>query len=354
MRPIDPIRAIVAIPFDEERHPYSAQMMYSPVSPAPLPEGSRFRDNPAGYVGMGWGIRKRPRPEDRLTFEDDQPDENGLPGIRIAYELTDVEEADFERARKHQARAAAALGEFVDGMPKVMPAGSSLHYMGTVRMGPADDGTSVCDSVLAGVGRARPRPGRQRPHPDRQLDEPHADQRRHRRPRCRGARRRPHREGLTVLDFPIIQGRGFRNVVENGRVTGFSFQLRNPNYRGGAASMLDGIEVVVDGERIPDHVPLWTLQGRTLTLDELRASTDVRWQLDEPATITVPKPGGLSVGVHQLEVTVYLRRSYFPPHGGAVPVRRDRVGRDRARRCRTAACATASRPTATPVTSTPR
>jgi choline dehydrogenase-like flavoprotein len=160
--PVDPIRAIVAIPFDEERHPYSAQMMYSPVSPVPLPEGSPFRDNPAGYVGMGWGIRKRPRPEDRLMFEDDQPDENGLPGIRIAYELTDVEEADFERARKHQARAAAALGEFVDGMPKVMPAGSSIHYMGTVRMGPADDGTSVCDSysrvwgvpglVLAGNG----------------------------------------------------------------------------------------------------------------------------------------------------------------------------------------------------------
>jgi choline dehydrogenase-like flavoprotein len=144
--PLDPIRAIVAIPFDEQRHPYSAQLMYSPVSPAPLPEGSRFRDNPAGYVGMGWGIRKRPRPEDRLTFEDDQPDENGLPDIRIAYELTDVEEADFERARKHQARAAAALGEFVDGMPKVMPAGSSLHYMGTVRMGSVDDGTSVCDS----------------------------------------------------------------------------------------------------------------------------------------------------------------------------------------------------------------
>ncbi len=161
--PVDPIRAIIAIPFDEEHgHPYSAQLMFSPVSPVPLPEGSRFRDNPGGYVGMGWGIRKRPRPEDRLTFEDDAPDGNGLPGIRIAYELTDVEEADFERARKHQARAAAALGEFVDGMPRVMPAGSSLHYMGTVRMGETDDGTSVCDPwsrvwgvpglVLAGNG----------------------------------------------------------------------------------------------------------------------------------------------------------------------------------------------------------
>ena len=160
--PFDPIRGLVAIQYDEQRHPYHAQLLYSPISVAPLPEDSPHRDNPAGYVGMGWGIRKWPRPEDRLIFEDDQPDENGLPGIRIAYELTDREEAEFERARKHQARAAAALGEFVEGMPKVMPPGSSLHYMGTIRMGPVDDGTSVCDPssrvwgvpglVLAGNG----------------------------------------------------------------------------------------------------------------------------------------------------------------------------------------------------------
>jgi sugar phosphate isomerase/epimerase len=116
-----------------------------------------------------------------------------------------------------------------------------------------------------------------------------------------------------MLEIPVLQTRGFRNVVEDGRVTGFQFRLRNPNYRGVPASLLDGIEVVVDGERVPDSVPLWTLQGRTLTLDELRASTDVRWQLDEPATITVPRPGGLATGVHRIEATVFLRRSYFPP-----------------------------------------
>ncbi|WP_241038565.1 C-glycoside deglycosidase beta subunit domain-containing protein [Blastococcus litoris] len=116
-----------------------------------------------------------------------------------------------------------------------------------------------------------------------------------------------------MLDHNVIQGRGFRNVVQDGRVTGFQFVLRQPNYRGTAGSLLDGVGVVVDGERIPDHVPLWTVQGRTYTLDELRASTDVRWQLDEPAVITVPKPGGLATGVHRLEVVVYLRRPYFPP-----------------------------------------
>ncbi|MEU4419602.1 GMC oxidoreductase [Actinoplanes sp. NPDC024001] len=160
--PVDPIQAVVAIGYDEEKHPYHAQIMFSPICPVPLPEGSPHRDNPAGYAGMGWGVRKWPRPQDRLIFADDQPDRNGLPGIRIAYELTEREQAELDRARQHQARAAAALGSFVEGMPKVMPAGSSLHYMGTVRMGPADDGTSVCDSwsrvwgvpglVLAGNG----------------------------------------------------------------------------------------------------------------------------------------------------------------------------------------------------------
>lgn len=160
--PLDPVRAVVSVGFDEEKHPYHAQLLYSPVSVVPLPEDSPYRDNEAGYVGMGWGVRKWPRPEDRLTFDQDEPEENGLPGIRIAYALTEREEAELERARKHQARAAAAIGEFIAGMPKVMPPGSSLHYMGTVRMGPEDDGTSVCDSfsrvwgmrglVLAGNG----------------------------------------------------------------------------------------------------------------------------------------------------------------------------------------------------------
>jgi sugar phosphate isomerase/epimerase len=116
-----------------------------------------------------------------------------------------------------------------------------------------------------------------------------------------------------VLDRDIIQSRGFKNVVEDGRVTGFQFQLRNPNYRGTSASLVDGVEVVVDGEKWAFDAPLWTLQGRTFTLEQLRASTDVRWQLDELATVTVPRPDGLPAGVHDIEVAVFLRRPYFPP-----------------------------------------
>ncbi|KRF25993.1 GMC oxidoreductase [Phycicoccus sp. Soil803] len=159
---IDPVRVVVGIRFDEELHPFHAQLIYSPVCPVPLPPESPFAANPGGYVGMGWGVRKWPRAEDRLVFDDAEPDENLLPGIRIAYEVTDREQAELDHARVFQARTAAALGTFIDGMPVEMPPGSSLHYMGTVRMGAADDGTSVCDSysrvwgvpglVLAGNG----------------------------------------------------------------------------------------------------------------------------------------------------------------------------------------------------------
>ena len=75
------MRVVVGVRFDEERHPFHAQMLYSPVCPIPLPPDSPFADNPGGYVGMGWGVRKWPRAEDRLLFEDDGPGRRtGCPG----------------------------------------------------------------------------------------------------------------------------------------------------------------------------------------------------------------------------------------------------------------------------------
>jgi choline dehydrogenase-like flavoprotein len=160
--PEDPIRAVVALGFADDVHPFHAQLMYSPRSPAPLPEDSPYRDHPGGFVTMGWGTRKWPRAEDRLLFSDDEPDDHGMPGIAISYELTDREHAELAAAGEHQRRAAAVLGEFLPGQPRSMPPGTSLHAMGTVRIGAADDGTSVCDPwsrvwgvaglVLAGNG----------------------------------------------------------------------------------------------------------------------------------------------------------------------------------------------------------
>lgn len=109
--------------------------------------------------------------------------------------------------------------------------------------------------------------------------------------------------------------------MEHGAITGFQFDIRNPNYRGMAGSQIDGVEVVVDGERFDESVPLWTLRGGTFSLDELRRSSGVRWSLDEVATITVPKPGGLMPGVHDVELCIYMRHNYFPPPVSRAPYR---------------------------------
>jgi pyranose oxidase len=96
---------------------------------------------------MGWGCRKLPRFEDAVTFSDDELDDRGLPQPRIDYELTQAEERELAIAQSHLERAAETLGTYIPGgEPRRMPAGSSIHYLGTVRMGQDGGDASVCDS----------------------------------------------------------------------------------------------------------------------------------------------------------------------------------------------------------------
>ena len=115
-----------------------------------------------------------------------------------------------------------------------------------------------------------------------------------------------------MLERNLIQSRGFRNVYEGDRITGFQLMLRMPNYRGVWGSLIDGVDVSVGDVSWNREVPLWTLQSRTFTIDELRASTDVRWQLDELAIITIPSDGGLAVGVYDVAVDIAVHAPYIP------------------------------------------
>jgi pyranose oxidase len=141
---LDPVMSVITVPFSEE-HPFHAQVMYVERIPFPLP-GLEEVDAPAGFATMGWGYRKWPRAEDCVEFSEHREDPFGMPAMTIRYELTERELADQERALAHLERAGGALGRFPKGgEPRVMPQGSSLHYMGTIRIGLTDDGTSVCD-----------------------------------------------------------------------------------------------------------------------------------------------------------------------------------------------------------------
>jgi C-glycoside oxidase len=142
----DTLAGVAWVPLVDGLHPFHGQVMQLDASPIDLGV-----EDPSGVVvGLGWFCAKDIQASDRLEFDDGAPDRFGLPAIRIRYRLTDRDHAQIQAAMAQQRRAAGALGGFIPrGEPRLLPAGTSLHYQGTVRMGEADDGTSVCDPASA-------------------------------------------------------------------------------------------------------------------------------------------------------------------------------------------------------------
>jgi choline dehydrogenase-like flavoprotein len=124
-----PSSGVTWIPFDEARFPMHAQVSQR-----------------SSVLTVGLFLRKEIRPENRVEFSDAARDWQDLPAMEVHYALSDLDRAVVDQAQQVAADIAAACGgHFVAGWPRLMPGGSSLHYQGTVRMGPADDGQSVCD-----------------------------------------------------------------------------------------------------------------------------------------------------------------------------------------------------------------
>jgi choline dehydrogenase-like flavoprotein len=139
----EPTVGVFWVPYSARHHPFHGQVMHLDMSPIEVVDPSQAEH----VVGLGWFIVKDIRPDDRVTFSAVELDGFGMPRMRIEYELTVRDRAQIAAAVEDQARAVAALGELVPGRgPTLIPAGSSLHYQGTTRMGAADDGESVCDS----------------------------------------------------------------------------------------------------------------------------------------------------------------------------------------------------------------
>jgi hypothetical protein len=127
-----------------------------------------------------------------------------------------------------------------------------------------------------------------------------------------------------MLEKDMIQSYGFGNVSAGDQVTGFRVRIRIPYYRGVWVSLVEGADVSVDGEEFSRDTILWTLGDKTFTLPELEAASDVRWPFDEPAVLTIPKVGGLAVGLHDVRVQLAFRASYMPPDMGPWITRTER------------------------------
>jgi hypothetical protein len=129
-----------------------------------------------------------------------------------------------------------------------------------------------------------------------------------------------------MFEFPTIQQRGFRNVRESGQITGFQVPIRSKYYRGLWMSQLRPAKVTVDGTAYEGDQVTWTIDGRTVRQSELAERSDVHWDNQELAILTVRKPGGLELGIHEVAVVYQYSASYLPPRidlqdGGGEPRR---------------------------------
>lgn len=97
-------------------------------------------------LGVGWYCATEIRPENRIEFSDELTDRLGMPHMTVHFSYSENDLAEIRRTMDVQRAAANAIGTFQDAESEVLPAGASLHYTGTVRMGPVDDGTSVVDT----------------------------------------------------------------------------------------------------------------------------------------------------------------------------------------------------------------
>lgn len=123
-----------------------------------------------------------------------------------------------------------------------------------------------------------------------------------------------------MLERSHIQSSGFANVGPVGQRTGFRVRMRQPNYRGGRISLIEGIDISVDGETFPASGNAIEIDGRQVSHAELDAQTTLHWPVGTTIDVIVDKPGGLAPGVHLVGTVIYFRHPYFPPVFQPVPM----------------------------------
>ncbi|MEY4760700.1 MAG: hypothetical protein RLZZ200_556 [Pseudomonadota bacterium] len=123
-----------------------------------------------------------------------------------------------------------------------------------------------------------------------------------------------------MFEHQMIQATGFANHGPVGARDGVDIRLRVPNYRGMRLSLLDGVEVTLDGVKYGYETNLFEYRGQVHDLASLRAATRIHWSMDEPGIVRVPLKGGLAPGVHEVHVVARVRSPYFPPELQPLPV----------------------------------
>jgi len=104
-----------------------------------------------------------------------------------------------------------------------------------------------------------------------------------------------------------------KNVEENGKIIGIEMQTHITYYRGIPLSMVNYMDVEVDGRQIPrEKLRIAVDEFDWFTLKEMETVTTIKWEYGTPATVRVLMDGGLTPGEHDVKLTVCTRTAYIP------------------------------------------
>jgi len=115
-----------------------------------------------------------------------------------------------------------------------------------------------------------------------------------------------------MFDKYLIDAASLRQTGPADAPTGFAFDARLGYYRGLGLSMVEDLELAIDGEPIAREAITFDEGPGPLSLDAMETAWDRRWAFGAPATIAVALPGGFPAGEHRLSLRQRLRISYMP------------------------------------------
>ena len=111
----------------------------------------------------------------------------------------------------------------------------------------------------------------------------------------------------------LIVDDSLKNHVENGVTTGFELDIRLSWYRSFALTLIERIELMVDGKVIPREAITFQVEDsdNKYRLDDIgEAQCDEYWYLNKYGHLIVDFPGGLAAGAHEVEVLLELFVTY--------------------------------------------
>lgn len=125
-----------------------------------------------------------------------------------------------------------------------------------------------------------------------------------------------------MVEFQTIQQRGFHNTYdENGEINGFEFRFVPKYYKGYWFTQCRFGNVTVDGEVYDRDEIIFEYDGMEYSRQEL-FDLHKYWQFREPLIYKIRKPGGLSIGYHDIS----LQYGWVLNYNGALEAEPDGSG----------------------------